>query len=149
MFRIEIIAVGKLREPAFASLWQEYTKRLQWPLTLTEIDSRKPNEILSRIEARLDQNPRAFCFTLDERGKSLSSQAFAGKLQELADAGQAELRFLIGGADGLGDAIRRRPNSFLLSFGAQTWPHQLARVMLAEQVYRAQQILLGHPYHRE
>jgi 23S rRNA (pseudouridine1915-N3)-methyltransferase len=86
---------------------------------------------------------------MDERGKSLTSPAFAAKLQELSSTGQADLQFLIGGADGLNDAIRKRPNSFLMSFGAQTWPHQMVRVMLAEQIYRAQQILLGHPYHRE
>ena len=60
-----------------------------------------------------------------------------------------ELQFVIGGADGLSDTIRKRPNGMLMAFGAQTWPHQLARVMLAEQIYRAQQILLGHPYHRD
>jgi 23S rRNA (pseudouridine1915-N3)-methyltransferase len=147
MFRIEIIAVGKLREPAYASLWQEYSKRLQWPLTLHEIDSKKPDEVFAKIEAKL--NPRSYCFTMDERGKSLTSPAFAAKLQELSSTGQADLQFLIGGADGLNDAIRKRPNSFLMSFGAQTWPHQMVRVMLAEQIYRAQQILLGHPYHRE
>jgi 23S rRNA (pseudouridine1915-N3)-methyltransferase len=147
MFRIEVIAVGKLREQALASLWQEYTKRLQWPLMLHEIDSKKPDDVFARIEAKL--NPRAYAFIMDERGRSLSSPAFAAKLQDLSQSGQAELQFVIGGADGLSDAIRKRPNGFLMAFGAQTWPHQLARVMLAEQIYRAQQILLGHPYHRD
>jgi 23S rRNA (pseudouridine1915-N3)-methyltransferase len=85
---------------------------------------------------------------MDERGKSLPSLKFADKIRDLQNQGRSHIQFIIGGADGLGDDIRKRAD-LLLSFGAQTWPHMLARVMLLEQIYRCQQILSGHPYHRE
>jgi 23S rRNA (pseudouridine1915-N3)-methyltransferase len=84
---------------------------------------------------------------LDERGKALPSEAFAAKIGDWRDRGAGDLAFLIGGADGHGDAVRARAD-FLLAFGPMTWPHMLVRGMLAEQLYRAQQILAGHPYHR-
>ncbi|MEK9707569.1 MAG: 23S rRNA (pseudouridine(1915)-N(3))-methyltransferase RlmH, partial [Alphaproteobacteria bacterium] len=80
-------------------------------------------------------------------GKQLSSEEFAELLGTLQDAGCRDLVFLIGGADGHGDAVRTRAER-TLAFGRNTWPHMLVRGLLAEQVYRAQQILSGHPYHR-
>jgi 23S rRNA (pseudouridine1915-N3)-methyltransferase len=85
---------------------------------------------------------------LDERGSALSSMEFARKLDELRDRGTREARFMIGGADGHGD-IARASADMLLSFGPATWPHMLARAMLAEQLFRATSILANHPYHRE
>jgi 23S rRNA (pseudouridine1915-N3)-methyltransferase len=85
---------------------------------------------------------------MDEHGIGLSSKEFAGKLENLAIQGKSKVQFIIGGADGLPQSVRDRAN-FILSFGKQTWPHMLARVMLTEQIYRAQQIIAGHPYHRE
>ena len=84
---------------------------------------------------------------LDERGKSLPSQDFAERLATLRDAGTKTLVIAIGGPDGHDATLRERAN-LLLSFGAQTWPHQMVRIMLAEQLYRAATILSGHPYHR-
>lgn len=146
MLFIDVIAAGRLRDPALLSLWQDYTKRLQWPLTLHEIESKKPGGEAEKILARL--RPDAKTVILDERGKSLRSNDFATLLQSWATDGTPRIQFVIGGADGTGDDIRKKAD-FLLSFGAQTWPHMLARVMLAEQLYRARQILSGHPYHRE
>ena len=83
---------------------------------------------------------------LDRRGTALSSEAFAQRLATWRDAG-ADLAFLIGGAEGLAESVLERAQ-LVLSFGAMTWPHLLARAMLLEQIYRAQQILAGHPYHR-
>ena len=84
---------------------------------------------------------------LDERGKSLTSPDFAGHVGRARDAGRGAFAFVIGGPDGLAGEVRARAD-LVLSFGALTWPHQLVRVLLAEQLYRAMTILAGHPYHR-
>ncbi len=89
----------------------------------------------------------AFVISLDERGKNLSSKAFANRIQTELHDGRRALSLVIGGADGHGDAMRQRAD-MLLSFGQLTWPHQLVRVLLVEQLYRATTILSGHPYHR-
>jgi 23S rRNA (pseudouridine1915-N3)-methyltransferase len=85
---------------------------------------------------------------LDERGQSWSSRALAERLAAWRDQGTATLAFAVGGADGLGEAVIERADA-VLSLGAMTWPHLLARSLLLEQLYRAQQILAGHPYHRD
>lgn len=88
----------------------------------------------------------AYVVLLDSRGRQLSSEEFAAKIGKLRDEGTQRLVLAIGGADGWSEAARRRGN-LLFSFGRITLPHQLARVVLAEQVYRALTILAGHPYH--
>ena len=85
---------------------------------------------------------------LDERGKNLTSAEFAAKIASLRDAGRRNAILAIGGPDGHDEALRRSAE-LIVSFGAATWPHQLVRVMLAEQLYRAATILSGHPYHRD
>jgi 23S rRNA (pseudouridine1915-N3)-methyltransferase len=85
---------------------------------------------------------------LDERGVRWGSREFADRLAAWRDGGAAGLAFAIGGAEGLGNAVVERADA-VLSLGAMTWPHLLARGMLLEQLYRAQQILAGHPYHRD
>ena len=146
MLRIEIIAAGKMKAGAQKSLWDEYTKRINWPLTLHEVDERDKAAECAAIEKKI--NTQAFIIALDETGKSITSRDFTGKLDKLAAEGRPDIQLIIGGADGLTPEIRKKAH-FLLSFGAQTWPHMLVRVMLAEQLYRAQQILCGHPYHRD
>lgn len=84
---------------------------------------------------------------LDETGKNMASKAFAGKLGQLRDAGRREIMFAIGGPDGHDPQMKAKAE-FSVSFGAATWPHQIVRIMLAEQLYRAATILSGHPYHR-
>lgn len=84
---------------------------------------------------------------LDERGRSETSEAFASRLGRWRDDGVRTIGFIIGGADGLDESVRRKAD-LVMSFGALTWPHMLVRAMLAEQIYRAQSILAGHPYHR-
>jgi 23S rRNA (pseudouridine1915-N3)-methyltransferase len=93
------------------------------------------------------QSAGALLVALDERGSTVDSRAFAEKIAQWRDSGVAELVFAIGGADGHGEALIER-SDFVMSFGAMTWPHQLVRLMLAEQLYRTVTILLGHPYHR-
>ena len=85
---------------------------------------------------------------LDERGVQWSSRALADRLVQWRDAGAASIAFAIGGAEGLGHAVIARADT-VLALGAMTWPHLLVRGMLLEQLYRAQQILAGHPYHRD
>jgi 23S rRNA (pseudouridine1915-N3)-methyltransferase len=84
---------------------------------------------------------------LDETGRNLGSEVFAGKLEALRDGGHREIVFAIGGPDGHDPGLRAEAE-LSLAFGAATWPHQIARIMLAEQLYRAVTILSGHPYHR-
>ena len=144
MLDIEIAAVGRLKSGPFHDLYADYAARLKgWRLSLHEIDERKPADasLLDRMKAA------EFSFVLDERGAPLASTAFADRLATLENGGTRRVCFAIGGAGGHGQAVRARAD-FLLSFGIQTWPHMLARVMLAEQIYRARQILDGHPYHK-
>ncbi len=151
MLEVRIIAVGKVRKTDFAELNDEYTGRIRWPLTVSELESKskipliqkqeESDKILSMVSADMH------VIALDERGRELSSEAFASEISRLQDIGKRKLVFVIGGSEGLTDEVRARAD-MLLSFGRQTWPHMLARVMLLEQIYRAQQILSGHPYHK-
>lgn len=152
MFSVDLIVVGKNRKGPWFDLQQDYLKRMKWPVRIIEVDSphtdakaRQEHEqrlILSKIDTD------SCVVALDERGKSLRSLEFAGTLEKLRDTGTGKLAILIGGADGLGDEIRGKAR-ILLSFGQQTWPHMMVRTMILEQLYRAQQIMAGHPYHRE
>ncbi len=149
--KIDIIAVGHLRKGSMFDALEEYQKRITWPVNFIIHDSKNTNartkqrEEHEKIRSSLVNS--AYIIALDERGKSLPSLKFADKIRDIQNQGQSHLQFIIGGADGLNDDIRGRAN-LLLSFGGQTWPHMLARVMLLEQIYRTQQILAGHPYHR-
>ena len=145
MIHVDIIAAGRLRDKTLLALWQDYSKRITWPLALHEVEGKKPGDEEQKILEKLDA--RARVFVLDERGKSLPSREFAGKLENASAEGISKIQFVIGGADGLSENVRKKAH-FLLSFGAQTWPHMLARIMLAEQIYRAVTILVNHPYHR-
>jgi 23S rRNA (pseudouridine1915-N3)-methyltransferase len=137
---LHIIARGKIGRSPEAELTDRYLKRIAWPVKLTELPDCGGNPPV----------PAANCITilLDERGEALSSTALAKKLESWRDGGKREARFLIGGADGHGDKQRAEAD-LLLSFGPATWPHLLARAMLAEQLFRATSILANHPYHRE
>ena len=153
--RIMIAAVGRAKAGPEKALFEHYAARLQQPfsLQLKEVEEKRPLQgaELKRREAALltAAVPKgALMVALDERGKSLSSPAFAEKIGGWRDEGMRDLAFLIGGADGLDESIRKQAR-LTLSFGAQTWPHMLVRGLLAEQLYRAQCILGGHPYHRE
>jgi 23S rRNA (pseudouridine1915-N3)-methyltransferase len=152
MLKIEVIAVGRLRKGPFFELCQEYMKRVRWSLTVYEIESKLGDahavflEETKKIREHIKEE--AFIIVLDERGNGLRSLDFAHTIQKLQNSGEQHIQFIIGGADGLANDVKDRAN-LLLSFGQQTWPHLLARVMLLEQIYRAQQILAGHPYHRE
>ena len=150
--RIAIVAVGKARVSPERDLYRHYAARISWPLTLIEVEEKKrlPPPALKEAEGRLllaAVPARATVWALDGGGRTLDSEALASAIGRLRDGGTGDLALLIGGADGLSDEVLRRAN-FTLSLGAMTWPHMLVRGMLGEQLYRAQQILAGHPYHR-
>jgi len=150
--RLMVLAVGRLKPGALKALGQDYAARIAGPLVIREVEERRklpPAEMRQREGALLlAALPRdALAVALDSRGTALTSEAFAARLAAWRDNGRADVAFLIGGAEGLSDLVRARAD-FTLSLGPMTWPHFLARGMLLEQIYRAQQILAGHPYHR-
>lgn len=151
--RISIIAVGRLKRGPETALAQQYLTRLTWPVTIREVEgkTRLPPASLRKREAELllsNCSNTATIVVLDERGKGLTSREFAVRLGQWRDDGEAEVAFIIGGAGGLDKGVLDRA-ALVLSLGPMTWPHLLARGLLLEQLYRAQQILAGHPYHRD
>jgi len=152
--RISLICVGRLGATPEAALARAYAERAGvtgrglglFPVEIVEVEPRKSG-MAAEAEAILARAGDARLIACDERGRSLASRDFAARLAALRDDGVRHLALVIGGADGL-DASVRAAAAEVLSFGAQTWPHALARVMLAEQVYRAATILGGAPYHR-
>ena len=137
---LHIIARGKIGRGPEAELVDRYLKRIAWPTRLTELPDRPGRDAPPADDA--------VTILLDEKGEMLSSIELARRLEAWRDAGRREARFLIGGADGFADAERASAD-LLLGFGRATWPHLLARAMLAEQLFRATSILANHPYHRE
>jgi 23S rRNA (pseudouridine1915-N3)-methyltransferase len=137
---LHIVARGKIGRSPEADLVDRYMKRISWPTKLSELP-----ESGGRVSPPGDHS---VTILLDEKGEQLGSLAFAEKLRAWRDDGRREARFLIGGADGFGDAERAGAD-LLIAFGKATWPHLLARAMLAEQLWRATSILANHPYHRE
>ncbi len=150
--RLHILAIGRLRPGPHEALARHYAERITWPLTLREIEEKRPlppAELVEREAALLlAAMPKgAALVALDARGKSLGSEQFAERLARWRDSGTSDVAFIIGGAEGLADRVLKAAQ-LVLSLGAMTWPHLLVRGMLLEQFYRAQQILAGHPYHR-
>ncbi len=150
--RVVIAAVGRARAGPARHLFEHYVGRINWPITLREVEERRPlpPDRLRAREAELllaGLPDGARIVALDERGKALSSPGFAERLGRWRDDGVSDLGFVIGGAEGLDDGLRRRAD-LVLGLGRMTWPHLLVRVLIAEQLYSAQQILAGHPYHR-
>lgn len=157
--RIGVHAVGRMKAGPERDLAARYFDRfakagpaigLEWAGVAEIAESRAQTAALRKQEegralgAALQGSA---LILLDETGKSIGSEAFAARIGELRDGGARSLLFAIGGADGH-DPDLRKTASLVLSFGAMTWPHQIVRIMLAEQLYRAATILSGHPYHR-
>jgi 23S rRNA (pseudouridine1915-N3)-methyltransferase len=153
--RISLICIGKLGSSPEAALARDYCARAAAsgrtlglaPVEIVEVEGRKPGKD-AEAEAILARAAGAHLIACDEHGRAAPSRDFAARIAALRDDGVRHLAFAIGGADGLAapvlDAAAER-----IAFGPQTWPHALARVMLAEQVYRAVTILAGSPYHRD
>ncbi len=154
--RLTIAAVGRLsaaRAGPEAALFEHYARRLTDTLTVREVTddrSRDMAERRRREAARLlEQVPRgAVLVAMDAGGVALDSPGLAKRMGVWRDNGRQDVCFVFGGADGLDGSVREQAE-FVLSMGPMTWPHLLARGMLAEQLYRAQCILTGHPYHRD
>jgi 23S rRNA (pseudouridine1915-N3)-methyltransferase len=158
--RLIVCAVGRLKEGPERALFEKYRDRLAplakrlglAPVAWHEIDESRAGDAARRREeegsAILKRVREAeFVSALDEKGKQLTSDAFARVLAEARDRGAKAAGLAIGGPDGLSDAVRAAAH-LKLSLGALTLPHGLARIVLSEQLYRAATILTGHPYHR-
>jgi len=151
--RITLAAVGRTKAGTTKELYELYAARLRWRITLKEVEERRPlpSEALKEQEGELllAALPRgARVVALDEGGKQMTSRDFAALLGRWQDEGTQDLAFMIGGADGLSKSARQAAD-VILSLGRMTWPHMLVRGLLAEQLFRAECILTGHPYHRD
>ncbi|MBV9549028.1 MAG: 23S rRNA (pseudouridine(1915)-N(3))-methyltransferase RlmH [Alphaproteobacteria bacterium] len=158
--RLWILAVGHAKGTSEGALVEDFVSRAQKmgrgmgfaAVTVEELSVSKARDAAGRIKEECqrlaDRVPDgAHVVLLDAKGKGMTSEDFADFLGALRDAGTRDLAFVIGGPDGLG-ALPGKKSGRSLAFGPQTWPHLLARALLAEQVYRAMTILAGHPYHR-
>ena len=144
---LTIVAVGSMKDRAQLSLFDHYAEGI----AVKEVEEKRKvaGAELMRREAELIRKilPKgAVVVALDRRGRTLSSEQLAEQLRRW-QTNNKNVAFVIGGAEGLDETLRAEAD-FTLSFGPNTWPHMLARIMLAEQLYRAQAILAGHPYHR-
>ena len=158
--RIVVAAVGRLKQGAERELAERYRKRAieagrsagLSAIDVVEIKESRagdaPRRMLEESIAIANIIPdRAVTVIVDARGESMSSASFAGRLQGWRQQNKPAVVFIIGAADGLAPSLREKA-SLAIAFGAATWPHQLVRIMLLEQLYRATTILAGHPYHR-
>ncbi len=153
--KITLLAIGRLGRSPEAGLVRDYAERASaagralglGPVEVVELESRKPGKA-AEGELLLQHLNDAHVIACDEHGKAYPSRAFAARVAKLRDDGARRLVLVIGGADGHAPELLARADE-TLAFGPQTWPHALARVMLAEQVYRAVTILAGGPYHRD
>ena len=153
--RIVIVAVGRLARSPETELVKLYVDRAAnagralglGPVEVVEVEAKKPGKA-AEAEALRPHLEGCHVIVCDEHGAARPSRAFAAEIATLRDRGVRKLAFVIGGADGLDPALIGAAQG-KLAFGPQTWPHALARAMLAEQIYRAVSILAGSPYHRD
>ena len=147
MSAIELIAAGQIQKGPYHDLYQEYLKRMRWSVSIQEIKDQNTKKTQNKILEKIDTE--SYVIALDESGQNLNSRSFSQDIANLVESREyKKIQFIIGGADGLNEIIRQKAHQ-VVSFGKLTWPHKLVRVMLIEQLYRAQQIYLGHPYHRD
>ncbi|HXV23264.1 MAG TPA: 23S rRNA (pseudouridine(1915)-N(3))-methyltransferase RlmH [Alphaproteobacteria bacterium] len=156
--RLGLLAVGRLKAGPILTLFQDYSRRLAWPLLVIEVEERrrltaserKTREgalLLAEVAAQRRKLSDPVVIALDERGEGMSSAAFAARLGGWRDAGR-DIVFVIGGDQGLSATVLNQADA-TLSLGPMTWPHLMVRMLMLEQLFRAQSILTGHPYHRE
>lgn len=153
--KISIISIGKFENSPHKQVYETYIKRLKWKVELKELDLKNSQNFsvpkIKEGEGALilkALKPSSKLIVLDEEGKQFSSVAFAKMISDFAVAGDSDLSFVIGGSDGLSEEVLQKSN-LKISFGKMTFPHLMVRAILAEQLYRAQSIIAGHPYHRE
>ena len=158
--KITLITVGKIKEKYLKDAIAEYSKRLSkyCKLEIVEVaDEKTPDQASENVDRQIRQKEGerilryvkddAYVFTLEIGGTMLDSVAFAKKMETLGIQGKSHLIFIIGGSIGLGEEVLRR-SDYALSFSKMTFPHQLMRVILLEQVYRGYRIIEGAPYHK-
>lgn len=153
--RVHLCVVGRLRQRAERDLITDYLERFDksgrvlglGPVKVHEVEAKKSGMAEEAVLLRRAIPQGSLLLTLDERGQVMTSPQFADKLGDWRDQGRGDLAIVIGGADGIDPALRAEAD-FSLSFGKMVWPHMLVRVMIAEQLYRAANILSGGPYHR-
>ena len=150
--RLTIVTVGRLKPGPERTLYEHYARRIRWPFAVHEVEERRPLPIERQIEREREllcaACPKgARVIALHGSGKALTSEALARRLGTWRDEAVGDIALVIGGAEGLHSSIVSEAD-LVLSFGAVTWPHLLMRALVTEQIYRAQQILAGHPYHR-
>lgn len=150
--KLKIIAVGSLKDGPEQGLIKNYCKQLNWHLQIIEVatSSALSGKLLKEFEAEkiIPKIPDdSLLIAMHEHGKSITSQAFSSLLETIETNEHKTVCFLIGGANGLAKSLLDK-SKYKLAMGHMTWPHKLARVMLVEQIYRAEKILQRHPYHR-
>ncbi len=157
---ISIVCVGKIKEKYFMEGIKEYQKRLQryCKLDIIEVPDEKAPENLSEAEMEIVKEKEGqrilakikdgtYVFVLDIGGKQLSSESYAQNVDRLGISGHSNIAFVIGGSLGLSEQVLKR-SDFKLSFSKMTFPHQLMRLILLEQIYRGFKIIKGEPYHK-
>ncbi len=149
---ITIAAVGKAKHKPEAELIAHYLKQTRWDIAIKEIPDAPSNMTADARRAREAEGfqklltPQTRLFVMDSTGKSLTSPQFAKLIQDAQKNATKHVMFAIGGQDGLDISLIKAAHT-TIAFGAATWPHQLLRAMLMEQIYRAYTITIGHPYH--
>lgn len=147
---IKVVCIGKLKEKYWTLAIEEYSKRLKsyCKLDIVELKESPRDDINAEGEAILAKIDKSeYVITLEIKGKSLTSEKLAKKIEDLAIEGKSDVTFVIGGSEGLSQAVMDRSN-FALSFSAMTFPHQMIRVFLLEQIYRSFKIIKHEPYHK-
>jgi 23S rRNA (pseudouridine1915-N3)-methyltransferase len=160
LMRLVVIAVGRLKQGPERELADRYRERFDdigrklgfRGLEIHEISESRARDAASRIAEEAGAiaaaiPEKSMLVALDERGENIDSTVFSRYLGSWRDQGAGHTIFMIGGADGLSPELRRNAR-ISIAFGSATWPHQMVRIMLLEQLYRAATILAGHPYHR-
>ena len=153
--KISIISIGKFENSPHKQVFESYIKRLKWKIEIRELELKNAQN-LSVAEIKKGEGalilkalrPQSKLIILDENGKEYKSRDFAKLISNFALQGDSDLTFVIGGADGLSEEIIKK-SQLKITFGIMTFPHLMVRSILAEQLYRAQTIIEGHPYHRD
>ena len=153
--RITILSIGKFENSPHKAVFENYLKRSKWKIELREMELKNAqNMSVDKIKEGEGElilkalRPSSKLILLDERGKQFGSRDFAKLISEFGVNGDSDLTFVIGGADGLAPELLKK-NHLKISFGLMTLPHLMVRSVLIEQLYRAQTIICGHPYHRD
>lgn len=153
--RITILSIGKFENSPHKAVFENYLKRLKWKVELRELELKNAqNMSVDKIKEGEGElilkalKPSSKLIVLDERGRQFGSIAFSKMISDFALAGDSDLTFVIGGSDGLSQEVLKKAG-LKISLSTMTFPHLMVRAILIEQIYRAQSIVAGHPYHRE